>query len=463
MATPLLLAGLSLLAPGRRSLIAFYLVVGAAYALLALGPQTPLFWAYVRLPPGGATLRYPHRLFWITSFACTMLCAWGVDGVARRVEGRPGRPLVAVGGLLLAGLLYLLTPGGLRRPELLALAIVVGSLVAAAASRRVARAVPCLLVGAIVLNLVAVPPRYAGRLLPSTEALWRHADGLHRLRDAMTPQDRLFINSSLSSIMDLGLVTKTATMMRMPDVYDYEPLLGQRLANYFGAMWHGSPVIRAEDVTASPTVLAGFRARLSDLAAVRYIVSPKPPDFFTRDLTLSRVDLHDPQLYVYASATAQPRARWVSRIEVIPDPGALLARLAYGSDDLTDVAFVETPLPSGFAGAEGPHKSPTIDFVRDDPEHIVLDVDAPARGFLLLADQYAPGWLARVGGAPAAIHRANYAFRLLEVPAGRSRVEFRYRPRSVVLGAIISAATLAALAVVLVTGRGGARGARRPG
>ena len=88
-------------------------------------------------------------------------------------------------------------------------------------------------------------------------------------------------------------------------------------------------------------------------------------------------------------------------------------------------------------------------FVRDDPEHAVIDVDAPARGFLVLADQYYPGWRATVNGADVAIHRANFMFRLVEVPAGTSRVEFLYRPRSVALGAVISAAALIVLVVLL--------------
>ena len=36
------------------------------------------------------------------------------------------------------------------------------------------------------------------------------------------------------------------------------------------------------------------------------------------------------------------------------------------------------------------------------------------------------------------IYRANYAFRLVPVPAGESTVVFRYRPTSVRLGAAIS-------------------------
>jgi uncharacterized membrane protein YfhO len=86
-----------------------------------------------------------------------------------------------------------------------------------------------------------------------------------------------------------------------------------------------------------------------------------------------------------------------------------------------------------------------VEFVRDDPESIALRVEATGRGFVHLADQYAPGWYATVNGAPVEIARANYLFRLIEVPQGESIVELRYAPMSVRLGAAISAVTALAL------------------
>ncbi len=52
-----------------------------------------------------------------------------------------------------------------------------------------------------------------------------------------------------------------------------------------------------------------------------------------------------------------------------------------------------------------------------------------------------------MNGAPAEILRANHTFRLVAVPAGHSQVVFRYRPRSLWIGGLISLVT--ALVVVL--------------
>jgi uncharacterized membrane protein YfhO len=82
-----------------------------------------------------------------------------------------------------------------------------------------------------------------------------------------------------------------------------------------------------------------------------------------------------------------------------------------------------------------------------------MRVQAPARGFVFLADQFYPGWTATVNGAPAPVARANYAFRLVEVGAGESSVEFRYRPASVRLGLVVSLLSIAGVAVLILRTR----------
>src|SRR5262249_38278429 len=64
VATVLTLAALAPFDARHRRLAVFYLVIGAVYAVLALGPATHLFSLYVKLPPGGATPPHSHRPFW---------------------------------------------------------------------------------------------------------------------------------------------------------------------------------------------------------------------------------------------------------------------------------------------------------------------------------------------------------------------------------------------------------------
>jgi hypothetical protein len=439
MLAPLLLATLAVLLPAHRRLAAFYVLVGVLYGVLALGQATPLYSLYLRLPPGASTVRYSLRLFWMCGLSLAVLTALGLDAAERTITP-PARRWLAPGiAAIGAAAAYAFTPGGLRSAEVLGAALLVASLFAAAARPRLRRPAGWVAAGAVVLNLAAVPLRYPGGLVPSVDSYWRHRDALAAIEPPLTAQDRLFIVWSIPSIFDFSLITKTATLLRLPDIYDYDALMELRHTQFFVMMWHGAPLGSLAELSAT-TVRGGFRGRLLDLAAVRTVVAS--PKSALGTLELPPMPSADPQLRLYRNDTALPRARYVPRVEVVRDPNALLNRLAFGSDDLRTVAFVEEPLGSGFTGTDASTSPASAEFVTNDPEHLVIDVDAPARGFLVLADEYYPGWQATVNGAPAPISRANYTFRLVEVPAGKSRVEFHYRPQSVAIGAVISLVTL---------------------
>ncbi|MBX7165691.1 MAG: YfhO family protein [Pirellulales bacterium] len=105
--------------------------------------------------------------------------------------------------------------------------------------------------------------------------------------------------------------------------------------------------------------------------------------------------------------------------------------------------------------AEGPDTDVAAgercEITRHEPERVVCEVRLAAPGLLVLADQFYPGWQARVRTAPAAqftaapIARANQVMRGVFLPAGQHQVEFIYRPTSCYLGAGVTAATLIAL------------------
>ena len=55
---------------------------------------------------------------------------------------------------------------------------------------------------------------------------------------------------------------------------------------------------------------------------------------------------------------------------------------------------------------------------------IVIEVDAPGGGILVLNDVWHPWWRASVDGKPAEILKANVLFRAVVVPPGKHTVRF---------------------------------------
>lgn len=89
-----------------------------------------------------------------------------------------------------------------------------------------------------------------------------------------------------------------------------------------------------------------------------------------------------------------------------------------------------------------------IESLTDSGNTVTIRASSPQAGWLILADTWYPGWQASIDGRPVEIQVANTAFRAAEFPAGTHTIEFRYEPRSVTIGLIVSLTSL----IVVVAG-----------
>jgi len=90
---------------------------------------------------------------------------------------------------------------------------------------------------------------------------------------------------------------------------------------------------------------------------------------------------------------------------------------------------LEGPLLDAGAIAELPamERLP-VTLLEASPETLGLRFEAPAAGWLVVTDRYAPGWRATVDGQPAPVHKAAFLFRAVAVGPGSHDVRFEYRP-----------------------------------
>jgi hypothetical protein len=98
------------------------------------------------------------------------------------------------------------------------------------------------------------------------------------------------------------------------------------------------------------------------------------------------------------------------------------------------------PVQDGSSPPAGP-----VRFTVDRDQRVDMEVNARRRGYLVLHDTFYPGWRATVDGISVPILAANFNFRAVPVPAGAHTVSFRYRPASVIAGAVITALTAIAM------------------
>jgi hypothetical protein len=143
-------------------------------------------------------------------------------------------------------------------------------------------------------------------------------------------------------------------------------------------------------------------------------------------------------LRFYRTRDPLPRVFVVGRAR--PERGEALEALTRDDFDPRQEAYVEgMPAARGDRGVAGGAR-----VVLDAPERLVVDVSAARPGWLIVTDNFYPGWMAERDGKSLPIRRGNFLFRAVEVPAGESRVVLRYRPRSFLLGAVGSLIALGA-------------------
>ena len=125
-----------------------------------------------------------------------------------------------------------------------------------------------------------------------------------------------------------------------------------------------------------------------------------------------------------------------------------IARLSRGELHPHRETLVETEVVLAPPAIEGPAQPVPARILEDRAERIVIEVDAPTAGLLVLTDTYYPGWVATIDGIPSRIGRANGLHRFVVVAPGRQQVAL-YRPASLRRGASLSGASCLIILVVI--------------
>jgi hypothetical protein len=201
--------------------------------------------------------------------------------------------------------------------------------------------------------------------------------------------------------------------------------------------------------TNTPSISA---THLIDLYGVKYITSVTPLDENNKfELVYARLEglegkredlLKENTIKIYKNRSPLPRA-WLVKDFKVMDSGAMLSRMTSrdfrpGGEVLIEEypKWTNLPVPvSPFTKGGGGVSGGEVEILSESNNGLTLQVKVAGDNLLVLSDTYYPGWKAFVNGKKTKIHRANYNFRAIPLPAGTHRVEFVYDPISFKLGA----------------------------
>ncbi|HXU32148.1 MAG TPA: YfhO family protein [Thermoanaerobaculia bacterium] len=452
--------GFSLYAPGRAfsgGLIVALAVAGLAgprrriaaagaalylFGVLAGIGFRPLHVLLARLPIFDLALN--DRLAFVGAFGLAMLAAAAVDAWDSSEPRRRATPWITAGAALALGLLAALfwqdaAPLGLDATAYL--------------ERTAWLVVPAL--GAAALLAFARPRDWAVALLLVAHLAERRAETGYlfvpqerkAFFPAVAPLDAVPETSEPQRVLalDVAMPPDTFTHYRFEDPRGDNAMTLRRLGQFRN--------YRNDPQDPSWTFLRFNRLDdpVVDFLNARYVLVPRPKTapYWYRQIAEGR------SLVLYENRHALPRAFLPRRVVVGSDPVPLMARTAVNQTFL-QLATIE-PIGQEVATRERRNARGRL-VTKRQGLGFEIEADLQAAGWIVVSETHWPGWHATIDGRELPLAYANHAFVGIYAPAGRNRIDLRYRPRSFVWGLRISAGTaLLLLGFTVIAWRTGRR------
>ena len=205
-------------------------------------------------------------------------------------------------------------------------------------------------------------------------------------------------------------------------VFGHNPL---RLQSFYQATHVGDTVALASQRVFSP-LYPSYHSAFADLLGVRFIATGVPINQI--DSSLRPGDLkflsHTKDAYIYENQRALPRVMLMTEWQLADF--AEMLRSGWPDIDPRRIVLLEHA-PAGFAQA-GTASRGSARLLKYANTEVLVEVNAPGGGILLLNDVWEPWWRATVDGDHTEILTANVIFRAVVVPAGQHVVQFTFHP-----------------------------------
>ena len=197
---------------------------------------------------------------------------------------------------------------------------------------------------------------------------------------------------------------------------------------------------------ANSTTGQTYALRRDSVAVEREIAAANPPAATSANERW-KLAAQTKYVQIYENTHALPRAWLTSEVRVLDEPSMLEVIRNGKFQDGTNWEPERTALIDSSIGEKQQGDftgSATV--TKYEPNRIELETKANQPAILVLSENHYPGWRAYIDGRFTDTLRVDYNLRGVAVPAGEHKVEFVYRPKSVLIGMALSLLTLGGLA-----------------
>lgn len=222
-----------------------------------------------------------------------------------------------------------------------------------------------------------------------------------------------------------------------PVLTGYDPLYDAKYGRFISYVASGTYIEPERSVVNFP-LRGTYTSKALNFLGVKYIVHKVSDGTFSWAFPFELYPLEqftkvfdDGRFQVFENRKAYPRAFVVSDFKVLSDEEDVLRLMFEKDTDLLQTVFLQEKPDTTKLNAAN---SSNVSFVSYKYNNVVLEVNTSSSGILVLTDDYYPGWKVTVNGRNQKILKADYSFRGVVVPKGKSIVKFSYLPESFLIG-----------------------------
>ena len=398
--------------------------------IYSLGVNTPLYqWIYPFVPVL-AWLRAPSRIWFVAMAAVGLLAGWGLDHLLAGLSETEKRMInlgsVALGSFALIiwlgyEILFGVAPANLKVPGILI--PIAGMILFGFGANKITKGqLSIMFMILVIADYWLVDSSFISGRAPQ-EVL--SDNGLAAYLEGQVGNEPFRVYSPSYSLprqisAQYGLETADGVDPLFLETYDryMEKAAGAKRLSYgvtVPAMQGGGPISTVNQAAVPDSTLLG-------LLNVRYVTSEFPINAEGMQ-EVKKIG----STFVYKNGDYLPRAFVVGNVAVGGNFDRDLEWL--GQHDLSQVAIVE----NGGALTNGPVKA-EVNWLKNSPNHLILNVNTDREGFLLISQIWYPGWHAKIDGASSKIWKTDSILSGLYLMPGEHTVEFTYRPAMLYLG-----------------------------
>lgn len=219
------------------------------------------------------------------------------------------------------------------------------------------------------------------------------------------------------------------TYYDLPSIEGYDPLYNKRYGEFIQSASTGqfTPALRS---VVALDKRGKYSDRVLDILGVTIVYHPVSRTNQSWAFPVWKKEqqyslLYDDKTFqLYKNKSALPHAVLFYNYEVISNDKNIIKRVYSDNFDYKHILLLEEN-----PGLQKVKKTPknNVLITSYTPNKVGISVDTPVSAILFLSDSDYPAWQATVNGKNVKIYRADYAFRSVVVPAGKSKVEFYYR------------------------------------